>query len=523
MPARRGRPGAGPRPGSPSHERRAGELPTPTATNVDSINGGYAGKLGAGVSPAALLDCLGTDFSAVDGGSDLRDVAADVVAVAQLDAVRRPRADLRAQYRRRAQASSCRRRRLELAGGPDHEPDSNRRRTPEDCPADGDLANCDVVACGELCEGDGECGTDGGLDNCGGGFDIYRKICVAQPSSVPTSSPSTTPTATPAPTTTPRPTSNPTLDHPLRLVGGSTEYEGRVEILHDGPPWGPRPSRRMADADVVDRQLFGPSFTGTNAANQVEMNMIRKYGLAPTTRRSCATRTTHGHGHARPNGDGLTRRAPGASIFANIEYWPLLRLGSGRGTARGDGTFRKGRAKEGALRWSDDNDQGRFVYPYADGRDHDGPCAAAADPGAWRPTRENLSTGGILGAGSTPRSTPTAWMAGTACVLVVYGASSDDMTTACAEDNDCTAPATCVLKPTGRDRAPHGARAMHTYWPFGYNRTTYDWTYGYCPLPAGSTDQCCCETDIDGRRVLRGLRDAVPNYVVVDDRDVRHE
>jgi subtilisin family serine protease len=34
---------------------------TSTATNVDSINGGYAGKLGAGnVSSAAFLDCLGT-------------------------------------------------------------------------------------------------------------------------------------------------------------------------------------------------------------------------------------------------------------------------------------------------------------------------------------------------------------------------------------------------------------------------------------------------------------------------------
>ena len=32
-----------------------------------------------------------------------------------------------------------------------------------------------------LCEGDGECGTDNGLDNCGGPngvrFDVYRKIC----------------------------------------------------------------------------------------------------------------------------------------------------------------------------------------------------------------------------------------------------------------------------------------------------------------------------------------------------------
>jgi len=51
----------------------------------------------------------------------------------------------------------------------------------EDCPRDSDLAACDKVACGLLCEGDGECGTDNGLDNCGGPngvrFDVYRKVC----------------------------------------------------------------------------------------------------------------------------------------------------------------------------------------------------------------------------------------------------------------------------------------------------------------------------------------------------------
>ena len=37
---------------------------------------------------------------------------------------------------------------------------------------------------------------------------------------------------------------------------------------------------------------------------------------------------------------------------------------------------------------------------------------------------------------------------------------------------------------------------MHTYWPFGYNRTTYAWTYGFCPQSTPSaTAQCCCETD----------------------------
>ena len=95
------------------------------------------------------------------------------------------------------------------------------------------------------------------------------------------------------------------------------------------------------------------------------------------------------------------------------------------------------------------------------------------------------------------------------------------MTTACGFDSDCTAPATCVLKPTERQGYLTEPEPMHTYWPFGYNRTTHAWTYGYCSLPAGSTDQCCCETDETAS--LRGLRDAVPHVADVDDRDVRHE
>ena len=56
--------------------------------------------------------------------------------------------------------------------------------------------NCyDDVPCGETCEGDGECGTDGWLDNCGG-YDVYERSC----------SPTPSPTATPAPTVTPAPT-----------------------------------------------------------------------------------------------------------------------------------------------------------------------------------------------------------------------------------------------------------------------------------------------------------------------------
>ena len=46
-----------------------------------------------------------------------------------------------------------------------------------ECPSNSDLGNCyDSVACGELCEGDDECGTDGNLDNCAG-YDVYRRDC----------------------------------------------------------------------------------------------------------------------------------------------------------------------------------------------------------------------------------------------------------------------------------------------------------------------------------------------------------
>ena len=58
--------------------------------------------------------------------------------------------------------------------------------------------NCyDDVPCGETCEGDGECGTDSGLDNCAGGFDVYERSC------------SSAPTVTPAPTVTLAPTATP--------------------------------------------------------------------------------------------------------------------------------------------------------------------------------------------------------------------------------------------------------------------------------------------------------------------------
>merc|ERR1719460_88522 len=70
------------------------------------------------------------------------------------------------------------------------------------------------------------------------------------------------------------------------------------------------------------------------------------------------------------------------------------------------------------------------------------------------------------------------------------------MMTACAMDTDCTAPATCVLKPTDRQGYLTEPEPMHTYWPFGYNRTTHQTVFGFCPIAPGTTNAvCCCEAE----------------------------
>merc|ERR1719238_1666975 len=218
------------------------------------------------------------------------------------------------------------------------------------------------------------------------------------------------------------------------------DLEFKIRTKHIQAPT-PEPTKAPSQDGTIDcfhTALF------TDALKQVEMNKIRKFSTY---------------------GDGLTAPlAPGAEIFANIEYWPLDRYSSGRGTNRG-GTYKKATAKEGQLRWSVCSDdmttacgvdedctatgatcvadplggRGRFVYPYVDG-----PIA----------NTDGAPADGVLGAGSgtdCKDDEDCTAVPGETCVPVAYGAvCSDDMTTACAVNNDCTAPATCVLKPTDR-------------------------------------------------------------------------
>ena len=162
---------------------------------------------------------------------------------------------------------------------------------------------------------------------------------------------------------------------------------------HEAPP-GAHARADEGAARRHDRLLPTALFAGTGGANQVEMNKIRKF-------------SSYGAGTDL----ATTPLAPGDSIFANIEYWPLDRYSSGRGTAR-DGTFHKhgqgGPASDGATTTTG---AGRFVYPYVDGpiANTDG---ALLGSGIAKEPVEHLKrrrrNGGTTPTGGRPRRRPGA-------------------------------------------------------------------------------------------------------------------
>ena len=82
----------------------------------------------------------------------------------------------------------------------------------DECPEDPNVHHCATagLAVGDICEADGECGTDKKLDNCPhlGVFaaDVYKVVSAASPSPRPTSCP-TASSSSPPPTATAAPTS----------------------------------------------------------------------------------------------------------------------------------------------------------------------------------------------------------------------------------------------------------------------------------------------------------------------------
>ena len=274
----------------------------------------------------------------------------------------------------------------------------------------------------------------------------------------------------------------------------------------------PEPTKAPSQDGTIDC-FHTALFAGTGGANQVEMNKIRKF-------------SSYGAGTALET----TPLAPGDSIFANIEYWPLDRYSSGRGTARGDGTFQKGTAKEGALAWSKVDDQGRFVYPYVDGpiANTDGALrgGGVADPGAgdatagrmlyrWCPrrrvghrvqNRRRLRDGrGDVRAGGLRRG-----------LLRRH------------DDRVCRrqrlhGPRHVRAQAHRPGRVPHGARADAHVLAVRLQPDDPRLDVRVLPPPGRLLRPVLLRDRRGGRRVLRGVHDAVPVYVVVDDRDVRHE
>jgi len=147
------------------------------------------------------------------------------------------------------------------------------------CPGQPNIANCDVVRFGNLCEADGECGTDSNLDNCGA-FDIYLKT---EPTPAPTLAPtiSSAPVAPQPPTATGAPiASSNRFDITLMNMGTNTDFDDAFIFARE----------RWEEIIVGDLQDFGPglvddwfggAFGDAGSFNGAVDDVVIGYALGP--------------------------------------------------------------------------------------------------------------------------------------------------------------------------------------------------------------------------------------------------
>ena len=250
----------------------------------------------------------------------------------------------------------------------------------------------------------------------------------------------------------------------------------------------------MADADVTPpgaRQLFGVrrrTWIIAAAHPLVGAANTRSGGNEHARRRRCALavsfpwlglgrrlRSQRGRRRVCDGDPSPTAAGAGRQRSRRLMYWPLDRYDSlplGRGRRHGS----RPTVDVPCGRWR--RRQGRFVYPGSG----TARSVETLKQEVWsRAASPTLGPGDARSRRTVYRWSPrrrvlhqcpnriifTAAFTRDACVLVAYGAvCSDDMTTACALDTDCTAPATCV-HPTHRPGWARRSTDAYVFRPFG--------------------------------------------------------
>ena len=145
------------------------------------------------------------------------------------------------------------------------------------------MKTCDQAEVGELCEGDGECGTHPDLDNCNGSHEVYRRVQCQEPTMAPTDKPTTVPTNAPTdkPTTvstnapTDKPTSVPTnapTDKPTTAPPTQMPTDAPTQMPTTAPTKKERCEGQSKYVQIWKFQIKGEDDSGGNGEHKLKLN-----------------------------------------------------------------------------------------------------------------------------------------------------------------------------------------------------------------------------------------------------------
>ena len=206
------------------------------------------------------------------------------------------------------------------------------------------MKTCDQAEVGELCEGDGECGTHPGLDNCNGSHEVYRRVqCqestmapIGKPSKVPTNAPTDKPTSDPTnapptrkPTTAPTqiPTGDPTTQKPTTAPTKKERCEGQSKHVK-----------------IYRFQIKGEDDSGPHGEHKLKLN-DRTYFPRPGHKSDCPGGSgNYNKGHCEFKEDRSTD-------ITKSQWWTF-----------GEGTIKVGTEESDTGIWNSNDHHSALVY-----------------------------------------------------------------------------------------------------------------------------------------------------------------